>query len=123
MQGFTDTEKDQAVATGAPGKGFTIALAEVSMYFDNHENGRPLVGDAVLNIKVGGGTEAEKVAGVDAIARWLGVGRDFRNGTHFAQRRWGVSGESITVEAHYTPDPDVAFAALERLAAERAATA
>jgi len=123
MQGFTDTEKDRAVAAGGTGTGFIIALAEVSMYFDNHEKGRPHVADAVLNIKVGGGTEDEKVAGVDAIARWLGVSRDFRNGTHFAQRRWGVSGESITVEAHFTPDPDVAFAALQRQAAEQAARA
>jgi hypothetical protein len=123
MQGFTDHERSLAVEAGGPGTGFTIALAEVSMYFDNHETGRPHVADAVLNIKVGGGTEAEKVAGVDAIARWLGVRRDFRNGTHFAQRRWGVCGESITVEAHYTPDPDAAFAELQRQAAEREAAA
>ena len=113
MQGFTDHEKALATAE-KPGIGFTIALAEVSMYFDNHEKGRPHVADAVLNIKVGGGTEAEKVAGVAAIARWLGVEKDFRHGTHFAQRRWGTGGESITVEAHFTPDHDAAFAALQQ---------
>jgi hypothetical protein len=123
MQGFTDHERSLAVAAGGPGTGFTIALAEVSMYFDNHESGRPHVADAVLNIKVGGDTEDEKVAGVAAIAQWLGVKKDFRHGTHFAQRRWGVSGESLTVEAHYTPDPDVAFAALREQAAEREMTA
>ena len=121
MQGFTDHEKALAVAAGEPGTAFTIALAELSMYFDNHEKDRPHVADAVLNIKVGGGTEGEKVAGVEAIAKWLGVRKDFRNGTHFAQRRWGVSGESITVEAHFTPDHDAAFAALQQQAAERSA--
>ena len=110
MQGFTDHEKTLALADAEPGKAFAIALAEVSMYFDNHEKGRPHVADAVLNIKVGGDTEAEKLDGVKAIARWLGVAVDFRNGTHFAQRRWGIGGESITVEAHYTPDFDAAFA-------------
>jgi len=119
MQGFTDRERSLAVEARGPGAAFTIALAEVSMYFDNHEKGRPHVADAVLNIKVGGGTEAEKIAGVAAIADWLGVKKDFRHGTHFAQRRFGVSGESITVEAHFTPDPDVAFAALQQQAAER----
>ena len=34
MQGFTDHEKALAVAAGRPRNGFTIALAEVSMYFD-----------------------------------------------------------------------------------------
>jgi len=123
MQGFTDRERSLAVAAGGPGTGFTIALAEVSMYFDNHETGRPHVADAVLNIKVGGGTEAEQVAGVAAIAKWLGVEMDFRYQTYFAQRRWGVSGESLTVEAHFTPDHDAAFAALQQQAAERSASA
>jgi hypothetical protein len=118
MQGFTDRERSLAVEAGGPGAGFTIALAEVSMYFDNHQKGRPHVADAVLNIKVGGDSEEEKIAGVAAIARWLGVEKDFRNGTHFAQRRWGVSGESITVEASYAPDPD--RTALDRLATKEA---
>jgi hypothetical protein len=121
MQGFTDHEKALATA-GKPGAGFTIALAEVSMYFDNHAAGRPCVADAVLNIKVGG-SEDEKAAGVEAIARWLGVKVDFRNETYFAQRRWGVSGESLTVEAHFTPDHDAALAALRQQAAEREAAA
>ena len=119
MQGFTDREKDAAIAAGAPGTAFAIALAEVSMYFDNHERNRPLVGDAVLNIKVGGDSDAEKLDGVNAIARWLGVGVAFRHGTYFAQRRWGKGGESITVEAHFTPDP--AQAHFDRLAAKEAA--
>lgn len=121
MQGFTDRERSLAVAAGGPGTGFTIALAEVSMYFDNHAQGRPHVADAVLNIKVGGNTEAEKIAGVAAIAKWLGVEMAFRHQTYFAQRRWGVSGESITVEAHFTPDHDAAFAALQQAQKREAA--
>jgi len=114
MIGLTDHERTLAIARGAPGTAFAIALAEVSMYFDNHENGRPQAGDAVLNIKVKGTGDVEKIAGVSGVARWLGVNMEFRNGTYFAQRRWGTGGESVLVEAHFTPDHDAAFAMLQQ---------
>jgi len=121
MIGLTDHEKDLAIAMGGPATGATIVLAEVSMYFDQHPDGRPEVA-SVLNLKVDGHTDAEKTARVSSIAKWLGVPMTFRNGTYFAQRRWiAPDGESILVEAHFTPDHDAAFAALQQQAAERGA--
>lgn len=120
MIGLTDREKSLAIAAGGPQAAFSIALAELSMYWDQHPAGRPDVGcGPVINIRVQGGNAAEGVAGVAAVARWLGVEPAFRNGVHIAQRRFGPDGNSIVIEAHYTPDHDAAFAALTRAAEER----
>lgn len=121
MIGMTEREKRLAIANGSPGTGGSIILAEVSTYFDTHENGRPDI-DAVLNIKVKGDSNAERIARVSEIARWLGVGVEFRNETYFAQRRWiAPDGESLTIEAHFTPDHDAAFAAMQQAAGRGAA--
>ena len=118
MIGLTDHEKALAAANGITGG--SIVLAEVSTFWDNHDRGRPKL-DAVIQIKIADGTPEERQARVQEIADWLGVPLDFRNETYFAQRRWTQDGESLTIDAHSTPDHDAAFAALQQQAAERGA--
>ena len=114
MTGPTENEKNAAIAAGPPGTAFAFALAELSLYWDNHPGGRPEPGNPVINLRARSDQE------VAAVARWLGVEMHFRNGTWFAQRRFGSGDDgTILVEAHFTPDHDAAHAA--RLAAKEAA--
>jgi hypothetical protein len=107
MNGLTDCEKELAITAGGPAAAFSIALAELNMYWDNHPEGRPAIGHApVINIRIPDqGDKDQHIAAVAAVARWLGVPVECRNGCYTAQRRFGTGEAYITVEAHFTPDP------------------
>ena len=85
-------------------------LAEVAGLFRDHQDGQPPLGDRFIQFKAQGNTHDEKMRCLWAFARFLGVGAEFRNQVHFAQRRFGTAGNSITLDMHYTPDFDKAFA-------------
>jgi hypothetical protein len=123
MQGFPDHERSLAITAGGPGAGFSIALAEFGAYWDNHPEGRPDIGhEPVINFRVKGDGERERVRAVSGIAAWLGASVDSENGTFMVQRRFGPSGESLLVEAHFTPDHDFAYS-LRMQSARKAAAA
>jgi hypothetical protein len=112
-------ERTLAVAEGGPATGFRIALAEVFMYFDDHAGDAPDIGhEPMINIRVKSGTERERIAAVAKVAAWLGVPLTHENGTFMALRRFGPPGECVIVEAHYTPDHDLAHAMRLKAAAE-----
>ncbi len=120
MQGLTDREKALAIATCGPGTGINLALAELSLYWDNHRRNAPDVHELRLNIRItDDGGDDDRIAAVQAVADWLGVEKRCLHGCHIAQRRFGFGEDSVIVEAHYTPDP--ARAHFERLAAKEAA--
>lgn len=121
MIGLTDREREMALASAGPPSPFSFALAELNMYWDQHSKGRPDLGhEPVISFHLKNeGTPEERIAAVKAVAKWLGVRERFENGVWFAQRRFGTRPHSILVEAHYTPDHDAAFAALQRQADER----
>jgi hypothetical protein len=100
-----------AVITPPPDSASRV-LAEVAMWFARHPGGPPL-GDRNISLEVRGRGHAQKMASLSAIAKWLDVRPDFRNGVWFVQRRFGEPGNSVTLDAHYTPDHDAAFAALQ----------
>lgn len=106
MIGLTDRERELAVTGGGHPAAFGLALAELSLYWDSHPAGAPLMHQPVLNIR------ASSLAEVEAVAAWLGVPVHERHKVHHAQRRFGTGEDSILVEAHFTPDFDAAFAAM-----------
>ena len=112
MIGLTPHERELAVARDRRA-GFGFALAELSLYWDNHHDGAPEMHQPVINIRAAALTE------VQAVAAWLGVEVHERYGTHLAQRRFGTGDDSIMVEAHFTPDHDRAHA-LRTEAADKA---
>lgn len=121
MQASTTPGTAPAAPPGGSGSGFSLALAQAHLYFDEHPEGRPAPARAVVRFELGTGTGAERLAELERIAAWLGVKPDFRNGTWFAQREWAERGEaSVLVEAHWTPDKDAAWA-LQVAAAEQEA--
>jgi hypothetical protein len=107
MIGFTDHEKALAVERGGHAAAFGLALAELSMYWDNHSSGAPDMHQPVLNIRIEPGTAVQDgIDTVKAVADWLGVEVETRYEVHIAQRRFGTGNDSIIVECHYTPDQD-----------------
>jgi len=122
MQGPTPREQDMILASGGPATGINLALAELSLFWDNHRKNAPDIRGLCMNIRIPDeGTTQDRINAVAAIADWLGVEMHERHGCYIAQQRFGTGLDySITVEAHYTPDP--ARAHLERLAAKKEAT-
>lgn len=112
------TVTEDRAAPPAPA-GRTSVLAQVDLYFETHPEGRPPL-SAVLSLKPKG-TVAERVAYVEQIAAWLGVTVTERYGTRFAQRLFtDERGDRLLLEAHCTPDPDLAFAAIREAAGRHA---
>jgi hypothetical protein len=107
------------IATASPRADASTVLAQAALWFGQHSQDAPPLGDRVISLKVEGRSHAEKMAALSAIAKFLDVEPDFRNQVWFAQRRFGEPGCSITLDAHYTPDHDAAFAALQQLAGEQ----
>ena len=107
MKGHPPVEAARAVERGGHAAAFGLALAELSMYWDNHPKGAPDMHEPVLNIRIEPGTAVQDgIDTVGAIADWLGVTVEERYGVHHAQRRFGTGADSIIVEAHFTPDQD-----------------
>lgn len=120
MIGYTPVEEDIRARRAALGPaGASTVLAQVAMWFEQHQDGQPPLGDRTISFEVQGHNHAEKMAALSAFAKFLEVEPDFRNQVWFAQRRFGRDGNSITLDAHYTPDHDEAFRALQQLAAAR----
>jgi hypothetical protein len=94
-------------------------LAEVAEYLEQHPGDQPPLGDRTIQFQAHGDSHAEKMTALWAFARFLDAKPEFRNEVWFVQRRFGQDGCSITLDMHYTPDPDEAFRALQRQAAER----
>ena len=94
-------------------------LADVALWFEQHQDDAPPLGDRTVSLQVTGHSHAEKMAALSAIAKFLGADMVPRNEVWFVQRRFGEPGNSVTLEAHYTPDHDAAFARLKELAAGR----
>jgi hypothetical protein len=107
MIGLTEREKELLLARQGPAAGFGLALAELSMYWDNHPDGAPEMHEPRLNIRIDSdGTPEDRLAAVQAIADWLGVKVTERHGVYIAQRRFGTGENSIIIECHFTPDQD-----------------
>jgi hypothetical protein len=104
-----------------PAPAFTV-MAEVAAWLEQHQDGQPPLGDRFISFQVQGAAHAEKMASLWALARFLDAPPEFRNEVWFVQRRFGSDGNSITLDAHYTPDHDAAFAVLRR-EAEKAGAA
>jgi hypothetical protein len=120
MIGPTGSEWERAVATQGPGTGMCLAIAEAELYWENHRKNAPDIHELRMNLRIDNdGTTGDRIAAVEAIADWLGVTMEKRNGCFTAQRRFGTSSDSVIIEAHYTPNP--AQAHLERLAAKAGA--
>lgn len=105
-----------AVPAAPPPPAFTV-LAEVAAWYETHQDGQPPLGDRTLSFQVTGRTHAEKMESLWAFARFLDTTPAWRNEVWFVQRRFGAPGSSITLDAHYTPDPDRAFRVMQREAA------
>jgi hypothetical protein len=122
MIGLTPREQEIARAGDGPATGINLALAELSLYWDNHRKNAPDVHQLRINIRIAGeGSVQDRIGAVERIADWLGVEVHERYGVHIAQRRFGSGGDSVIVEAHFTPDQDAAFELLKQQAAERLA--
>jgi hypothetical protein len=107
MIGLTDRERELAIAQGSPASAFGLALAELSMYWDQHPKGTPDMHQPRLNIRITDeGSPEDRIAAVRAAADWLGVQVTERYGVYIAQRRFGTGDDSIIVECHFTPDQD-----------------
>lgn len=112
MQGFTSAETAKAIELGGPGTGFSIAIAELNRYWDNHPKHRPEPGnEPVISIHVPHGTDPlEGVATVHEFAEWAGVTTDYVYGTYIAKAHYGPPGRGVYLERHFTPDHDAAYA-------------
>jgi hypothetical protein len=120
VNNLTPREKDIAIARGGPATATSLALGELSLYFDTHPRGAPDVRELRLNVRIADlGDYSDPVAAVASFADWLGVEMHCRNGCYIAMRRFTSGDRSVVIEAHYTPDP--AAAHFERLAAKEAA--
>jgi len=117
MQGSPD--RALAVVPPQPGQPAWRVLAEVAEYFEQNPADHPPLGDRTIQFQACGDSHAEKMTALWAFARFLGARPEFRNEVWFVQRRFGASGCSVTLDMHYTPDPDEAFRLLQRQAAER----
>ena len=117
MIGFTPREAVLAVEHGGHAAGFGLALAELSMYWDQHPDGAPEMHEPRLNIRItAGGTIQDRIDTVKRIADWLGVGVTERYGVYLAQRRFGTGEDSVLLEAHFTPDQDRTHALIREAA-------
>lgn len=110
MQASADRAPALAAVPEPPGVPAWEVIAEVAGLFRDNRDGQPPLGDRFIQFKVQGATHDEKMQCLWGFARFLGVGAEFRNQVHFAQRRFGTAGSSITLDMHYTPDFDKAFA-------------
>jgi hypothetical protein len=110
-----------AVPAAPPPPAFTV-WAEVAAWYETHQDGQPPLCDRTLSFQVQGRTHAEKMENLWEFARFLQVQPQWRNEVLFVQRRFGTAGSSITLDAHYTPDPDRAFRLMQQRDAARALT-
>ena len=104
MIGLTPHETELALSAGDPATGLGLAIAELSLYWDNHHKGAPEVRELRVNLNIADGDTAQRLATLQAIADWLGVEVHQRYGCHIAQRRFGDERGSVIVEAHCTPE-------------------
>ena len=103
MIGLTDRERELAVASGGPGTGIVLALADLELYWEHHRANAPEVHELRLNIRIDPDT-GDRMAAVQAVADWLGVPLRERYGVYLAQRRFGTGEDSVLLECHYTVD-------------------
>ena len=103
MIGLTDRERELAVASGGPGTGIVLALADLELYWEHHRANAPEVHELRLNIRIDPDT-GDRMAAVRAVADWLGVPLRERYGVYLAQRRFGTGEDSVLLECHYTVD-------------------
>jgi len=106
----------------ASGAGISVALAQLQRYWRDHPAGRPAVTAISISLRLHPGTSDEKMAELHGIAGWLGVAPTHDLGTWHVRQTWEAAGETVTVEAHHTPDQDVAFALQQEAAALRQAS-
>jgi hypothetical protein len=117
---YTPRELAIARAGDGPATGINLALAELSLYWDNHRKNAPDVPELRINIRVTDeGSPADRLATLKDIADWLGVPVTERHGVHHVQRRFGTGDDSIILEAHYTPDPDATHALIREAVKRR----
>ncbi len=103
MIGLTDRERELAVASGGPGTGICLALADLELYWEHHRANAPEVHELRMNIRIDPDA-GDRMAAVQAVADWLGVPLRERYGVYLAQRRFGTGEDSVLLECHYTVD-------------------
>ena len=103
MIGLTDRERELAVASGGPGTGIVLALADLELYWEHHRANAPEVHELRMNIRIDPDA-GDRMAAVQAVADWLGVPLRERYGVYLAQRRFGTGEDSVLLECHYTVD-------------------
>jgi hypothetical protein len=121
MIGLTDRERELAVASGGPGTGIVLALADLELYWEHHRANAPDVHELRMNIRIDPDS-GDRMAAVQAVADWLGVPLEERYGVYFAQRRFGTGEDSVLLEAHCAPDGDRTHALIKEAVASGAAT-
>lgn len=97
--GWTDHEK--ALAAGGTGErtGLVSDLTSVAVFTATHLDA-PIPPHVVMNIPIPPGTDEDRRAAVDEVARLYGVHAETtKDGCYIAARHFG----DVTVEAHYTP--------------------
>jgi hypothetical protein len=122
MIGLTDRERELAVASGGPGTGIVLALADLELFWEHHRANAPDVHELRLNIRIDPDSCGDRMAAVQAVADWLGVPVTERYGVHSAQRRFGTGTDSVLVECHCTPDKNATHALIKEAVASGAAT-
>src|SRR5579863_5405696 len=122
MIGLTDRERELAVASGGPGTGICLALADLELYWEHHRANAPDVHELRLNIRIDPGSCGDRMGAVQAVADWLGVPVTERYGVHSAQRRFGTGTDSVLVECHFTEDFDRTHALIKEAVASSAET-
>jgi hypothetical protein len=99
QHGWTDHEKALAASSGGERAQFVIDLTDIITYCATHLDA-PIPPHVVMNIPIPPGTDEDRRAAVDEVARRYGVHTETtEDGCYMAARPFG----GVTVEAHYTP--------------------
>lgn len=99
MNGKTAHEMDLAAADGGRRAQFAIDMTDLAVFCATHLDA-PIPPHLIANIPIPPGTDEDRRAAVDEVARRYGVHAETTaDGCYMAARHFG----DVTVEAHFTP--------------------